>query len=462
VLTLDGLLAATGGFLAAEGERSFSGVSIDSRSVQAGEIFFALKGERHDGHDYLMPALQQAAGAVVSRSCRPLDPTRYKEKTLVAVDDTIAALQQWAAYCRKEFAGQVVAIAGSNGKTTTKEMTASVLSMCRRTHKTAGNLNNHIGLPLSLLRTPDDAEVIVVEMGTNQPGDVAHLCAIARPDVGVITNIGLEHLLGFGSLEKVRDAELELLPYVHTVIVNADDPFLMSGVIERFRGKIISFGVSADNADIRAAHIETTDRGVRFMLKKDGASAQVQLQVAGRFNIANAAAAAGVGHAFGMTVDDIAAGLSLFRGVRMRFSVIESGGSTILADVYNANPSSMEAAVLELEQLSRSGAEGKRRRTIAVLGDMLELGEREAELHAALGTFLKKQGVDLFVGVGRLMHSAVTAFGRGAHTVADTGAAADFLRPVLTAGDVILIKGSRGMKMERLCELLGLPVVAER
>lgn len=451
MLILDDILAATGGKLLSAGPEEFAGVSIDSRSIADGELFFALRGENHDGHAYLASALQKGNGAVVSSdyNLSQLDKAG-SGRTIIGVDDPLKALQTAAAYRRKKFSGMVVGIVGSNGKTTTKELVAAVLETKYVVHKTTGNLNNHIGLPLSLLRAPEHAEVLVMEMGTNRPGDVRELCEIAQPTVGVITNIGMEHLQGFGTLEGVRDAELELLPYVGTLVVNDDDTFLMAGVKERFQGKIISFGINSPLASVRGLDCTGGERGTRFLIESEMGRILVDFRLFGMFNVANALAAAAVGAEAGVPLEGIRTGIEAFSGVSMRFSVRRHGGVTWLADMYNANPSSMEVSVCELLRFCHDG-----KRPVAVLGDMLELGDRAVELHEDLGRQLARRGVRLFIGVGPLMKAAVTAFGDGASAADDAVRAADLLRQLLMPEDVVLIKGSRGMRMERVSEAFG-------
>lgn len=451
MLILADILAATGGKVLATGPEEFSGVSIDSRSIADGELFFALRGENHDGHAYLSSALQKGGGAVVSAD-HDLShlAAAGANRTIIAVSDPLKALQAAAAYRRKRFQGTVIGIVGSNGKTTTKELAAAVLETKYVVHKTTGNLNNHIGLPLSLLRAPERAEVLVMEMGTNRPGDVRELCEIAQPTVGVVTNIGMEHLQGFGTLEGVRDAELELLPYIRTVVVNGDDDFLMAGVKERFQGKIITFGINSPHASVRGLDCTPNAQGTRFLLETATGRIPVDLRLFGMFNVANALAAAAVGAEAGVPLEGIRAGIGAFSGVAMRFSVRRQDGITWLADMYNANPSSMEVSV---DELLRFCGEGKR--AVAVLGDMLELGDRAGELHEELGRRLARQGVGLFIGVGPLMKAAVAAFGTGACAADDAAQAAELLRQRLLPEDVVLVKGSRGMRMERVCEALG-------
>jgi UDP-N-acetylmuramoyl-tripeptide--D-alanyl-D-alanine ligase len=454
MLTLDSLHTAVGGRIIQKGPEEFSGVSIDSRTIKDGELFIALRGEHHDGHAFLDAALQKAHGAIVCRDfdCSRLNHTN-QHRTIIAVENTLKALQAAASYCRNMFSGHVIGVVGSNGKTTTKELIASVLSTRFIVHKTTGNLNNHIGLPLTLIRAPQHAEILVVEMGTNQPGDIKNLCEIARPTIGVVTNIGMEHLQGFGDLFGVRDAELELLPYVNIIIANADDAFLMHGVKERFQGKIFSFGMQSPAAAVSASACSTGRQGTSFWLETEQGRTLINLKLFGMFNILNALAAAAAGQAAGLLLDEIRTGLESFAGVAMRFSVKKHNDITWLADIYNANPSSMDLAINELMQYKDSG-----KRMVAVLGDMLELGAQTYELHASLGKRLLQQQIDFFIGVGSHMRAAVNAYGDKACSAADAEEAAEILRRVLRAGDVVLVKGSRGMFMEKIFEALGIPL----
>lgn len=470
MLRLETVLEATGGEVASSGGMVFQGISIDSRTMKDGELFVALKGDRLDGHDFLKDVLERGVGAIVNRnalcvigdnaSCHGLRITDYESrKTLIIVDDTLKALQDLASYLRNNFSGHVIGVAGSNGKTTTKELIASILSTKLNVLKTRGNLNNHIGMPLSMTDTDSDTEVMVLEMGTNRPGDVKELCTIARPDIGLVTNIGYEHIEGFGSLEKVRDSELEILPYVKKVVLNADDSFLLGGVSLRFKGEVITFGIDgADSgcADVSAREIEYSEKGARFVISTPEGSVSVESKLSGRFNVYNSLAAAAAAYAAGFDLDAIKKGLESFEGVAMRFRIEKCCGVTFLNDVYNANPSSMEVSLSELERLCKS-REGDRNRygmAIAVLGDMLELGDYAVPAHEKLGSILSEMPVDVLIGVGPLMKLAVAGFrGRGicVNTSEDAGAE---LSRIISEGDIVLIKGSRGMKMEKVFDLI--------
>jgi UDP-N-acetylmuramoyl-tripeptide--D-alanyl-D-alanine ligase len=453
MLTVMDIIKATGGKAFFNTEAVFSGVSIDSRTIKEGELFIALKGDRFDGHDFVNDSLKAGNGAIVDLKFNG-QYLKFKDKAIILVDDTLTALHNLARYIRRGFKGTVIGVVGSNGKTTTKELISSILSAKSHVLKTAGNLNNHIGMPLSITRVGEDTDVMVLEMGTNRPGDINELCSIAKPDIGVITNIGYEHLEGFGSLNKVRDSELEILPYVKRVVLNADDVFLKEGVIQKFKGEIISFGIESANADVTAKDIVFSDRGTKFFLYADKDSILIESKLPGRFNIYNSLAAASTAYAMGFSLHEIKEGLESFEGVEMRFEIRQYEGIIFLNDVYNANPSSMEQSIKELTRCIQSNAGSRSRRAIAVLGDMLELGEYSITAHKKLGQWMSALPVNFLIGVGPLMVSAVSEF-KGSGVCKDTPEdAAGELRKIVREGDVVLIKGSRGMKMEKVLQVL--------
>ncbi|MDA8173694.1 MAG: UDP-N-acetylmuramoyl-tripeptide--D-alanyl-D-alanine ligase [Nitrospiraceae bacterium] len=460
MLRLKELLEATGGTLVNgnnAGPTVFPGLSTDSRTIAPGELFVALKGDNFDGNDFLEAACVKAAGAVVSRKPASLP----SGKAIIVVPDTLKALQSIARYIRGKAGIPVIGITGSNGKTTTKEMTAAVLGSKLKILKSAGNLNNHIGLPLNLCKLAPEHEAAVLEMGASRLGDIKELCEIALPTHGVLTNVGQSHLEGFGgSMEKLLDTKLDLARAAQTVIYNADDP-LLAPPIERMGGKkLISFGIR-NKAHIRAAEetIEFAPSGVRFGLESSFAAmdgkVRVQLPVQGAFNVYNALAAIAAGAALGISPGDAARALESFKGAPMRYEIKQVRGFTVLSDMYNANPSSMEAAVNELARMARNARKG---RAIAVLGDMLELGPCSEDAHRKLGGLLAAT-VDELITVGPMMDLACAEFkksgeGKNASICADSAEAGRLLKGKLREGDTVLIKGSRGMKMERVLEML--------
>jgi UDP-N-acetylmuramoyl-tripeptide--D-alanyl-D-alanine ligase len=457
MIRFEDIREATGGTLLCGRERDFSGLSIDSRHIKNGELFVALKGERFDGHDFVADALKTAGGALVSSNTlcaagggdcnHGLRSADYAgDKSIILVHDTLQALQALAGFIRRNFAGPVIVVAGSNGKTTTKELLSCILSARMKILKTTGNLNNHIGMPLTIARIEEGTVAMVLEMGTNRPGDVDELCRIAPPDIAVITNIGYEHLEGFGSLEKVRDSELELLPYVKKLVVNADDLFLMGGISKAFTGELITFAIERGDADITAHEITLSDEGASFVLQAEGRRVTVRSRLPGRFNIYNSLAAAAAAHAMGSSLQDISAGLGSFEGVHMRFEIERHKGVTFLNDSYNANPSSMEESVKELVRRVQAGGG----RAIVVLGDMLELGAFAADAHTNLGLRIAGLPVERAICVGPLMELTAAAAGaKGTHADSPAAAAAQ-LQSIMREGDNVLIKGSRGMRMEKV------------
>ncbi|MBI5102883.1 MAG: UDP-N-acetylmuramoyl-tripeptide--D-alanyl-D-alanine ligase [Nitrospirae bacterium] len=439
-LRLDDIIKATGGELLNRELETFSGVSIDSRTIRAGDLFVPLPGEHCDGHDYLAQALERGAGALVS----VVPSVSVEGKTVVRVKDTLKALQDTAKYLRTRHSGPVVAVTGTNGKTTTKELICSVLGIRHKVLKTTGNLNNHIGVPLCITRMDGDEDFMVIEMGSSAKGDIKFLCDIARPDYAVMTNVGQAHLEGFGDITAVRDTDLEVMGYARTFAVNADDRFLMDGTVS-YKGRKITYGIEAA-ADVTARDIVLRERGSEFRLSLGGdRQFDVELALPGRFNISNALAAAAISDSLGISAEEIRLGFKSFAGVPMRLQMKELGGMLLIIDAYNANPASMEEAVRELSRL-------KRNRTIAVLGDMLELGAGAADSHAQLMVRLNDLQVDMLIATGTLMQQASAVFNGGCYRAEDPFQAGTILSDICREGDTILLKGSRGMRMEKALE----------
>jgi UDP-N-acetylmuramoyl-tripeptide--D-alanyl-D-alanine ligase len=442
VLTIEDIAAATDGEILSRAAGLFAGVCIDSRKIQKDELFVALKGDHFDGHDFLPQALEKAGGAIVHSPVAAMIPG----KTIVLVRDTLQALQDIARFCRMKNDIPVVAVTGSNGKTTTKELTAAVLSSRYRVLRNTGNLNNHIGLPLSLTKISDEDQIIVLEMGASAQGEIRALCEVAVPDYGVLTNIGRAHLEGFGDLKTVRDTKLELLETVRVAVVNGDDNFLMEGVQRSgFAGPIIRYGIETP-ADVHATDVMLHELGSTFRIQFGGnRSIPVNAPIAGKFNIYNILAAASIGYLFDIDHAHIKNAVESFAGVPMRMEFREVNGVKIISDVYNANPASMEAALRELAR-TRKG------RTVAVLGDMLELGSYEEEAHRELGRFMSGLSIDIFIAVGHRMGLAASEFYGTVHRLSNSEEAGKLLRDIWQTGDTVLIKGSRGMHMEKVLE----------
>ncbi len=450
------IIEATGGAVINDSFESFSGVSIDSRTIKDGELFIALKGDNHDGHDFVIEALKKGSGAMIRRNWAENHYGEIGTKTFIVVEDTLKSLHDLARFIRNRFKGSVFAVVGSNGKTTTKELLSCILQTRWNVLKTSGNLNNHIGMPLCMCQLDKHKQVMLLEMGANRPNDIDNLCRIAYPDTAVITNIGYEHIEGFGSLEMVRESELEILSYVKNIAVNADDQFLMEGIQSKYKGNIITFGIKSASADITANKIDFYEGRTGFYLNAAGSSIYIESKLTGLFNVYNCLAAAAAALTADLSLDEIKKGIESFDGVKLRFELKRLNGAVFLNDVYNANPSSMDASISEMMRIfDQSDSKGnKYKRTIVVLGDMLELGDYSIAAHRNLGRHLSELKIDIFIGVGDMMSHALACFtGKGIHAENST-IGGEMLSKVLKEGDLVLIKGSRGMKMENVLAVL--------
>ena len=427
-------------------DRAYTGVSSDTRTLKPGELFVALRGPRFNANEFVAAAeAAGAAGAVVeTRTDRPL--------AQILVGDTLEALQKTSAAWRAQFTLPVVGVAGSNGKTTCKEMLAAILVRSGTTLHTRGSLNNHIGVPLTLHRLEPAHRHAVIEIGTNHPGEVAALCLLARPTVGLITNAGAEHLEGFGTVEGAARAEGEMisgLDATHTAVLNADDEFapLWRGMT---RARVLTFGIDQP-ADYTARDINTAIGAegfvTRFQMHTPHGSQAVELQLAGRHNVMNALCAAAAAMAAGAALADVPQGLATMRPVpgRLQFKSAPSG-AWIVDDSYNANPSSMKAGI---EVLANVDA-----RRWLVMGDMGELGDAAATSHGEIGRFARVNGVDRLFATGKLSALAVEAFGSGAEWFADTETLARAVNAELTREVCVLVKGSRSSRLERVVDAL--------
>ena len=446
--TLAEFARACGGRLSG-GDAAYTDVVSDSRTLAPQQLFVALRGPRFDGHEFVGAALALgAAGALVDAE----QPVRLAQ---IIVPDTQAALERAARHWRTGFSGALVGVAGSNGKTTAKEMTAAILGQSGNCLATRGNLNNHIGVPLTLLRLTPAHRSAVVEMGANRAGEVAALVAIARPTIGMITNAGAEHLEGFGSLEGVARAEGEMVAGLTagaTAVINADDEF--AGLWRALTpARVVTFGVR-EPADFSATEVHTSvgSEGflTQFRLSAPAGSAAIHLAVGGAHNVANALAAAAAAASAGAGLEHIAAGLAAVRAVPGRLQFKQgASGAWLIDDSYNANPSSVRAAIEVLSSLAG--------RKWLVLGDMAELGEFAAAAHSAIGEFARAHGVERLYATGALAARAVDSFGAGAQWYCDAAALTAALTGALgkAAPDVrLLIKGSRVNRLERVVDAL--------
>ena len=437
---------ATGEF---DGKAIAQGYSIDSRTIRPGELFFAVIGERLDGHDYVEQALAKGAVAAVIHKN---EASRYPSKSqLLLVDDTLLALQNLAAAVRMLWAKPLIAVTGSAGKTTTKEAIAHVLSTKFSVLKSEGNLNNHFGLPLMLLKLGPEHDIAVVEIGMSHGGEIAALAKIAQPETGVVTNVAPVHLEFFNSIAEIAAAKRELiesLPSTGTAVLNADDEYV-SQFGKSFKGRVLSYG-TAPTADVRAENIEAQGtRGSTFDIVAAGQRCSVQFPLVGAHNIHNALASVAVAQQCGMGLLKAAEALSTLAPPEKRGQVIQFGNITIVNDCYNSNPKALEAMVQVLTTMPA-------KRRIVVAGEMLELGPTAEELHRASGRYIAGLNIDLLLGVRGLAQAIVEsaqAAGIRADFVATAEEAGEWLARETRDGDVVLIKGSRGVKLERALEV---------
>jgi UDP-N-acetylmuramoyl-tripeptide--D-alanyl-D-alanine ligase len=427
------------------------GYSIDSRTIGAGELFFAVKGERLDGHEYVQAALTGGAVAAVV-SNRWVVPAEVDEAKLLRVADcedcVLLALQKLAHAVRREWGGRVIGVTGSAGKTTTKDAVAQVLGTRFKVLKSQGNLNNGFGLPLQLLKLEREHEVAVIEMGMNHAGEIAALAKIAEPDWAVVSNVGPVHLEffpeGIAGIARAKYELIEALPEGGVAVLNFDDEYVAS--FGRGLGDRAVFYGLREGAEVRAVQVaEAGAEGVTFTVEAHGEQASVKLRMLGRHNVPNALAAIAVGLRSAMGLAECAAAVSEMRAGDKRGEVVEWRGATIINDCYNSNPRALDAMVDAL-----MATPGKRH--IVVAGEMLELGPESEALHAACGRRMVKLGVTKVVGVrgaAEVLVKAVHESGGVGVFVADAESAGKWLQANVQAGDAVLLKGSRGVKLER-------------
>jgi UDP-N-acetylmuramoyl-tripeptide--D-alanyl-D-alanine ligase len=457
--TSEELAAAAGGRWIGSPPSAVEGVSTDTRTLGRGSLFVALRGEKFDAHEFLAEAAAKgAAAAVVAEAwaARAPDP---RPLPLLAVPDTLPALGGVARHHRRRFRIPVVGVTGSNGKTTTREMIAAILATRGKVLKSEGNLNNEVGVPLTLFGLDASHEAAVIEMGMNHPGEIARLTAIAEPQIGIVTLAAPAHLEGLGTVDAVADAKAELyrgLPESGIAVANADDARMLKRAQASGRRLVTFSAARGRRGDVVVLEIVSQgDDGLRFVLGIGNREVAVHIPaLVGTHNAANAAAAAAAAVALGCTDREIARGLAQVRpvGRRLRLERLASGVE-IVDDCYNANPASMSAALRTLQDLSA----GRGRRALAVLGDMLELGAFEAEAHRSLGAEAAKAGLAALATFGprsRGTAEAARAAGLEAFHTEDMGALVAWAKGALDPGDVLLVKGSRGMKLERLVEAL--------
>jgi UDP-N-acetylmuramoyl-tripeptide--D-alanyl-D-alanine ligase len=427
-------------------DRNILGVSIDTRSLRPGQLFVAIKGPKFDGHDFLPQARRNGAeAALVSGTDLPGMEGR-EGFPLIAVTDTAEALQKLSGYYRQMFSLRMTAVTGSNGKTTTKEMAARVLSQKYRVLKNPGNFNNRYGIPLSLFNIEEEHQAAIMELGMSGLGEIASLCRLVLPELGIVTNVGEGHTEFLKDIQNVARAKAELLealPPQGTAIINYDDSVLRP-LASRSRAKVLGFSIDS-NSDYRAGEVELTGQGIKFSLKGVGFS----LPVLGRHNIYNALAAAAAGEAMGINLKTASLALSDFRPASMRLEMIETRACKILSDCYNANPQSMQAALEVLKNLPA-------KRKVAILGDMKELGSIAPDRHRQAGRSAAEIA-GLVISAGPLaieIHQGAKAQGALARHFEDISSLNQNLPGLILPGDLVLVKASRSMHFEEILEAL--------
>jgi UDP-N-acetylmuramoyl-tripeptide--D-alanyl-D-alanine ligase len=434
--------------LQATQDATATGYSIDSRTIQPGELFFAVQGEKMDGHDFVAQAIEKGAlAAVVSRHIQARLPSDLPR---IVVDDTLLALQTLATSVRRLWGKPLVGVTGSAGKTTTKEAIAHVLATRLKVHKSEGNFNNHFGLPLMLLKLQPEHDIAVIEMGMSHAGEIAALAKICQPEVGVVTNVAPVHLEFFDSLAGIARAKYELiasLPADGTAVLNADDEYV-SQFGRGFRGKLVSYGLSP-GAAVRAEKVESLgEPGSAFEIVAGHEREHAILPLVGSHNVLNGLAAVAVALDRGFTLAEAAAALSTLSAADKRGQVVRLGNIIVINDCYNSNPKALAAMVDALSTMP-----GNRR--IVVGGEMLELGAAGADMHRTSGRHIAEKGIDLLIGVRGLAEQMVAgAMGTKtqAHFVPTPEAAGEWLAKNARDGDVVLLKASRGVKLEKALE----------
>jgi UDP-N-acetylmuramoyl-tripeptide--D-alanyl-D-alanine ligase len=429
----------------------FGGVSTDSRTTQAGDCFFAIPGENFDGHDYVSDAF--AKGAVCAVVSRRLDDEELADKCLLRVEDTIKALGDLAAEYRRQAGFKVVAITGSAGKTTTRQITYHALSRRFHVYQSPKSFNNKIGLPLTLLGADPHDQIVIAELGSNHPGEISYLTRIAAPDIALVTNVYPAHLEGFGDLQTIVQEKLSIsegLTPDGTLIINADFGQLVDACRAKGAG-FAAFGKS-DGSDYQASNIRSDGLSSRFAID----STEIHLPLAGPGNVENALAAWVVCSRLGLTIDDFAQAVKTLSPVSMRAEPVQIGTLTVLKDCYNANPASMTNALDILAKLDSA----QKRRLVFVCGDMAELGQQAEHLHAELGTCIAQAGVQLLLAVGKFAKTAAETAKTSAEynlqtkCFEDATSACNNLHEFVRDYDIILVKGSRVARLETVVEKL--------
>lgn len=435
-------------------EQSLSSLTIDSRRVQPGDLYLALRGDRFDGHDFVAAAHQAGAiAAVIARASLADVQSQWPSgcpstMTLICVDDPLLALGHITAWQRQQFTGPVLAVTGSAGKTSVKQLLTQVLETEHRTCMTQGNLNNHIGVPLTLLSLRPEHEAAVVELGASGLGEIAYTANFVKPNVGIITNASSAHLEGFGSLAGIVQTKGELIDAVAehgTVVLNADDAHIQSWLQRATGRRVVLFGF-AENADIRATQLHCDLNASHFQLHTPVGQAAVTLPLLGEHNVRNALAVTAAALAVGISLANIVKGLQQAEAYQGRLQwCLGTAGQRILNDSYNANPASVIAAIDVLKHAPSRWL---------VLGDMAELGDDSVRAHIQVGEYAKLQGIQHLLACGSNSQHTVNAFGEGGHWFAQQHDMIDYLQQQTQAEDVILVKGSRSARMDNVVHAL--------
>jgi len=456
--TLSETLKATGGeLLCGDKTQAFEKVCIDSRSIDPNDLFVAIVGEIHDGHAFISDVVEQGARSLMVSSAKardfPISTWQTRNIACVAVRDTTRALGDLAAFHRARTDAALIAITGSNGKTTTRQMTTAVVARKFNTLATIGNYNNQIGVPLTLLRLAPEHKWAVVELGTNRPGEIARLAQICAPDIGVITNVGPAHLEGLGSLDGVMREKGQLLDHLKAkgkAVLNADDRRAFK-IAAGTKQEVHFFGLS-EKAAIRATAVNEKTSGISFSLDLPQESVTVDLKAAGHFMVANALAAAAVGYLLGLPAAEIKAGLETFEPAWGRMNILQTaGGIHVIDDTYNANPDSMKAALTTLVSLRANN------RSVFVAGDMLELGAQTESLHRQVGVWAATANINKLLVTGQYADAVAGAAKKAGMQSENIFAGSqekilDALKDFLKPGDWVLVKGSRGAQMDTIVE----------
>ena len=458
ILTLKQLAAACGGELVnCDGDITAADVVTDSRKAAEGTVFVALRGEKFDGHNFVAHTFE--SGAVCCVVDKAFD--NAKGYSVIVVDDTYKALRDIAAFYRSRFHIPSVAITGSVGKTSTKDMVSCVLGARYNVLKTEGNFNNEIGLPLTAFRLDNSHELAVFEMGMSAFGEISRLTRIAAPETAILTNIGFSHIEHLGSQENILKAKLEVLegmPEDGTVILNGDDPYLR-GAVETVPCETLTYGIESKDCDITATNIEKSHNGTAFEVKVDGQVYKAKINAPGVHHVYNALAAILAGIKYGMTMEDIIRGIGEFHPLGLRQNIEELSRYVLIKDCYNASPTSMKSG-LEVLSVTLPKDKSAASRKVAILGDMLELGKFSDEAHIEVGRLAAQYGPECLIAVGP--HSKKIAEGAidngfnssEIYVFYDNNTAMEHIMDILQPNDVILLKASRGMCLEQIAEFI--------